>query len=183
MKITGWAIAGIGAGLVLVIGLLMNMSYGNRHASLKAQYSAAIDGMKIDHDTMWKIIQENFEVAETERTTFAEAYEKMIKAGAGQPDQKSVSGMLLAIGLRPPQADSALYRKVQDAISAERTKFANSQKSARLIKQEHDTLRTTAPGSWFVGDEVAFEEVVITSTRTEEVFKTGKDDTSPLRGR
>lgn len=163
---------------------LAGLGYRNREATLRSQFSAVMAGNKVDYDAMWKIITENFQVAQVERETFANTYEKIVKTNDAQSGQ-TVPGLLLAVGLRPPQVDSALYRKVQDEISSQRTKFSNAQKDALDIKREHDTLRTTWPGSMFVGDRAALVVQLVTSTRTEKAFETGKDDQTliPSAGR
>jgi hypothetical protein len=65
---------------------------------------------------------------------------------------------------------------VQNAIEGQRTNFANDQKQMLDIKREHDTLRTTFPGSIFLGNVKELEIKLVTSTRTENAFSTGKDD-------
>jgi len=166
-------------GLVAILYWSMSVHYRNREIALRNLYRTHIASLKVDHDAMWKIISENFHVAETERKTFAEAYEKIVKTDPkSQSDVQAVPGLLMAIGVRPPQVDSSLYRQVQNAISAQRTKFATAQQDSLDVWNEHKTLITTWPGNMFIGGAAAqeLEMVTITSTKTEKVFESGKDD-------
>jgi hypothetical protein len=151
------------------------IGYRNKEATLRASFTAIQGENKADYDAMWKIIKESFNVAETERATFEKAYTSIMNRPANSNDQP-LPGMLLAMGVNPPKIDSGLYKKVQNAIEGQRTNFANDQKQMLDIKREHDTLRTTFPGSIFLGNVKELEIKLVTSTRTENAFSTGKDD-------
>jgi len=69
-----------------------------------------------------------------------------------------------------------LYKDLSVAIEAERKRFFRDQEELRALKQAHDDVIGTEPGSWFVGDRGKIEVVLITSSQTEETFKTGKED-------
>lgn len=162
--------------------VLAGIGYRNREASLRATFNNTMTANRVDYDAAWKIIAQTSQVPTKYSEDFQRAYTAIVAAG-GNTDQNAVKNLFaVATGMRPPQLDSSLYRKVQDEVDAQRTKFANAQKDALAIKNEHDTLRTTWPGTWFVGSAKPLEMQTVTSTRTDRAFETGKDDQVDLFG-
>ena len=51
------------------------------------------------------------------------------------------------------------------------------------MKREHDNQSTTFPGSFIVGGRPEIEVTIVTSTRAEENFRTGKDDDTTVFGK
>lgn len=181
IKFTLLAVAGVAA-LLFVVWLLVGVGVRNREASLRAQFTNVQKANQVDYDAMWKIIQQTAQVPGQYSKDFERSYSAIIASGGGT-DQNAVRGLFaVAAGMKMPQLDSALYRKVQDVIESERTKFANAQKDALAIKNEHDVLRTTWPGSMYVGSTAQLEMRLVTSTRTDRAFESGKDDQTDLYG-
>jgi hypothetical protein len=154
----------------------MSVGYRNQEVSLRSQFNAVQNANKVDYDAMWKIIQEVAEVPTQYSDDFKNAYSSILASGSGT-SQNTIRGLFAtATGMRAPQLDSSLYRKVQDTIEAERTKFANAQISLLDIKRQHDQLRLSWPASIFIGGVTPLEAKLVTSTRTEQSFETGRDD-------
>ena len=171
-------IGAIGAvvGMVVLWYIFTGIGVRNQEATLRANFTAIQTGNKVDYDAMWKIINQTSQVPTQYSKDFTEAYSKILQSSGGT-DQNAVRNLFaVATGMKVPQLDSSLYRKVQDVIESQRTKFANAQKSQLAIKAEHDILRTTWPGSLFVGNLPPLVVQVVTSTRTENAFETGKDN-------
>ena len=74
-----------------------------------------------------------------------------------------------------PEFDSKIYMKLMTSIEANRKEFMHAQTEMLDMKREHDNLRTTAPSMWFIPDKEVTVKIV-TSTKTERVFESGKDD-------
>lgn len=167
-------------GLIIAVPILWYIFTGigvrNTEATLRAQFVAVQNANKVDYDAMWKIISSTAEVPTQYSNDFKDAYSTIIASGQNTDSNSVKSLFAVATGMRPPQLDSSLYRKVQDVIESERTKFANSQKQQLDVKREHDKLRTTFPSSLFVGGVAPLEVKLVTSSKTEKAFETGKDD-------
>lgn len=167
----------------LVLGAVMlfstSISLNNREAALRAQFNAKQQASTVDYDAMWKIISQTAQVPKQYSADFKDAYSGIIQSGSGTDSNAVRSLFAVATGMKPPVLDSSLYRKVQDVIESERTKFANTQKSLLDIKREHDSLRTTWPGTMFV-HTTPLEVKLVTSTKTQKAFETGVDDDTNL---
>lgn len=68
--------------------------------------------------------------------------------------------------------------KLQQSIATQRTLFLNEERKAIDAKREHDTMLTTIPRSFIYNlcGRTEFELKLVTSTRTDNAFKSGKDD-------
>ena len=169
-------------GIFILWYIFGGIGYRNRAAELKQQFVAVEQGNKVDYDAMWKIISQTAQVPSQYSSDFQKAYSAIIASGSGT-DKNAVSNLFaVATGMKVPQLDSSLYRKVQDVIESERTKFANAQKQAADIAREYNTLVDTFPGSFFIGDHTHLEVKLVTSDRTEKAFETGKDNETNLFG-
>jgi hypothetical protein len=65
-------------------------------------------------------------------------------------------------------------------IVSQRDGFKFRQKELLDLKREHDNLIDLFPSSLFVGSRGKIDVIIVTSTRTEEAFKSGKDDDTKL---
>ena len=82
-----------------------------------------------------------------------------------------------------PNFSVELYKNLDDAIEGQREEFAMVQKRLIDIKREHQLLRQKFPSSLFVGGRPELEIQIVTSTKTEETFKSGKEDSVNLFGK
>lgn len=170
------AIVLLGFGLVL---FSTTISFHNQETGLRNQYEAKIDANRADFDAMWKIISQTAQVPAQYKSDFAEVYGKIMEA---RYPEEAGGTLMRWIQEQNPQFDSSLYAKVQTVVESQRTSFANRQKELRDVKREHDNLIRQFPGVVFASflSREELEAVVVTSTRTEEVFSTGADDETYL---
>lgn len=75
---------------------------------------------------------------------------------------------------------SALYQDLSRTIEAVRTEFVESEKTLMDIKLQHDNLRKKFPSSIIVGGRKELVYKPITSDRTDDVIKTGKDNNTNI---
>ena len=163
--------------LLFLTWFFMSISYTNREAELRSLYTNSLYKNEAGYDAMWKIINQTSQVPKQYSQDFKDAYTSMLSAGNGTDGSSAMKNLFaVASGMNPPKLDSSLYRKVQDVIESERTKFLNAQNDVLAIKNEHDILRTTFPGKLFVGNVKPLPKVIVTSTKTNEAFQTGRDD-------
>jgi hypothetical protein len=171
------------ASIVLFVGgwyVFGGIGYRNEAVRLETRFNALNDSVnKIDYDRMLKTINQVAQVPTQYSEDFKQAYTSILAAG-DKTDSNAVRNMFaMATGMKPPQLDSSLYRKVQDVVESERARFAETQRQATDVKREYDTLCSTWPGSLFVHQKTLTVKLV-TSTKTERAFETGKDDDTKL---
>lgn len=163
----------IGA-VIVFIGLtifLMNIHYDNQDARLRNLITAKQKDLTNNFDAMWKIISQMAQVKDEYKIDFKDVYSTIMQ-DRYQGDKGS---LMLWIKEHNPEFDSKIYLKLMTAIEANRKEFMHNQTEILDMKREHDNLRTTAPSMWFIPDKEV-QVLIVTSTKTEEVFKIGKDD-------
>ena len=150
---------------------MMSISYNNQDVRLRNRASAQDDIRAAVHDNMWKVIKQVAQVSDKYSEDFKEIYPELISGR-----YKSGGGLMKWVQEHNPEFDTSLYQRLIDAIEAERAKFFTAQKELRVIKQEHDDLVGTFPGSFFVRNQEPIKVKMITSTHTENVINSGTDD-------
>ena len=158
--------------LVLSIGGYA-ISVVNTEVSLRNQFNAQLQSNEVSFDKMWKIIQQQTGVAETERETFKETYGYIMQSRQGIVGNASLASFLTEskVDISPD-----LFKQLMNTIESQRESFNNSQKRLIDIKREHDNLRMTFPSGMLVGSRPELEIKLITSDKTEEVFASGKEN-------
>ena len=171
MKIKILALVGIVLVSFIGIALLMNIHYDNQDNRLRNLISAKQRDLTNNYDAMWKIIAQQAQVKDEYKADFKDVYTAIMDGR--YTGEKGT--LMLWIKEHNPEFDSKIYMKLMTSIEANRKEFMHNQTELLDMKREHDNLRTTAPSSWFIPDNEVKVQIV-TSTRTEEVFKSGKDD-------
>jgi len=69
-----------------------------------------------------------------------------------------------------------MYKDLSTAVEVYRTKFSRTQQKLIDIKREDDNMHTKFPDKWIVGTTKDLEINIVTSTKTEKTFATGKED-------
>lgn len=167
---------------VLVVGLIvifMFIGYNNSEVSLRNQAAAQQKNLEVVFDKTWKVISQQAQVADEAKEAFKEIYPELMEGRYGN----ARGGALMSfIQEHNPQFDISLYKQVSASIESLRAEFAREQKKLLDIKREHDDLRQKFPSSLVVGSRPEIEVVIVTSSRTEEAFTSGKeDDTSVFK--
>jgi hypothetical protein len=167
------ALAAVGAlvGLV-VMGFLMYMSYSNSEVRLRNAVKAQQEANTTSFDTCWKIIQGQAQVADKYKDSFKEIYVGLME---GRHYEKG-GNLMKFITEANPTFDIKLFEKVSNSIEGQRTAFMRDQQKLIDMKREHDNILTTMPGSFFVGSRPPVEIKIVTSSKTEKTFQTGKED-------
>jgi len=75
-----------------------------------------------------------------------------------------------------PTFDVSLYMTLMNTIEGSRNEFTMEQKKLIDIDRELKTMKVTFPNSLVLGRKADLEIVLVTSSKTEEAYKTGKDD-------
>jgi len=168
----------IGSAALLVMAVVFGMmyvSYTNQEQQIRNSVPAETDAAKIKFDTMTKTLRDQFHISDKYSEDFKEVFVEIM-------EKRHAAGGSLAkfVTEANPNFDSSLLKNLQAAIESKRGEFEQQQKKLRDLQRQHDDLRTTIPGKWFVGGVDPIEVQLVTSTQTEEVYSTGVDDSDPF---
>lgn len=158
--------------LLAIVWAVNYVGYSNEEVALRNQFNAQQKVSTVVYDQVWKIIQQQAGVAGKYADDFKEIYPKLMEGRYGKGD----GSLMKWVVEHNPNFDTSLYAKLMDSVEVQRTTFTETQKKLIDLKREHDNLRTVAPSSWFVGRRAELILQLVTSTKTENAFKTGKDD-------
>jgi len=175
-------VLGVLLGSVIVVGGiigLMYVSYSNSEVRLRNQVTAQQKSNEAVFDNTWKIISQQAQIADQYKEAFKKIYPDLM---AGRYGNARGGALMSFITESNPTFDVKLYEKVANSVEAQRTVFTNEQRKLIDIKREHDNVRTTFPGSFFVGSRAEVQIVIVTSSKTDAAFKAGKDDDTVLFG-
>jgi len=157
--------------VILAVPVLMYFSYSNSEITLRNQVEGQQKSNAVTFDTVWKIISGQAQVAEQHKDAFEKIYVSIMEKRYEGKDP-----LLSFITEANPNFDMKLYEKVSNSIEAQRETFKRDQKKLIDLAQEHKTLCQTAPGSFFLSGRPMVEIKLVTSSRTEKAFETGKED-------
>lgn len=170
-------IGAICGGLVLIFALViffsMKWSIGNKEVALRNAATAQQTSNKNIKDKTRKTVLEMAQVVEKYPGDFDKIYGNIMdKRYSGDSDKL----LFKWIQEHNPNFSVDLYKNLLDAIQSNRAEFARVQNRLIDIKREHDNLRMQVPGKWFVGNVVPLDIQIVTSTATDKMFETGKED-------
>lgn len=160
-------------GILLIGGLaIAYFNISNEEISLRNQAKAQEKANEVIFDKTWKTIQQIANVSDQYKNSFKEIYSQIMNER-----YKNDDGMLMKwIQESTPTFSTDLYKQLNDAISANRAEFAEVQKRLIDIKRVHDDLRLKFPSSIVLSGRPEIEIKIVTSSKTEKAFSTGKDD-------
>jgi len=122
---------------------------------------------------MWKILKQKAGVTDQYKNAFKEIYPKLIEGRYSQGD----GSLMKWVQESNPTFDASMYKDLMKSIEIERTGFFNEQSILIDMQREHKTYLLKAPSRWFLDDNLKPVEIkVITSSKTDEVYRTGKED-------
>jgi hypothetical protein len=176
-NMTKWIVPGVLTGLLVIFAALICLSwvhYNNEDLDLRNQAKAQQQANTVIYDKVWKILQQKAGVLDRYSGDFKEIYNGIMN-GRYQGDAKQ-SPMFKWITEQNPQFSVEMYKNLSDAIEGQRSEFAMVQKRLIDIKREHDNLRQKFPGNLFIGGKPEIKINIVTSTKTEKTFETGKED-------
>lgn len=167
------ALIGLGA-IVLLVGIvaLMYVSASNSEVRLRNAVTAQQKANETSFDTCWKIIQQQAQVTDKYKDGFKEIYTGLME---GRHYEKGGS-LFKFVTEANPNFDVQLFVKLSTSIEAQRTVFKRDQQKLIDMKREHDNLLTTIPSTWFVGSRPPVDIKIVTSSKTDDAFRSGKED-------
>lgn len=175
----GWMI-GLGVlgflALVVLVVVVYVIGVANSETRLRNAIAAKQTDNTSEFDNCWKKISQVAQVTEGQKnalleifTGYAEARGKAMEGGAGVAKWVKESC---------PNVDTKTFENLQNIITGSRDRWTLQQKELIGLKNEHDNIRTQIPSSLICSilGRGEIKITVVTSTKTEEAFKTGKDD-------
>lgn len=151
--------------------------YDNKYITINNLYEAQVSEDKLIHDEMWKILQQQAGVTDNYSESFTKSYKEIMEA-------RNYGGeMMKWITEQNPTYNSAMHEKLMVSIETYRTKFTNVQRKLVSIHNELKNLLTLFPSRFFlvtIGGHILPELNIVTSSRTDNAFVTGKDDDTDL---
>jgi hypothetical protein len=163
--------------LTVVIGGILVSQY-NGAATLKNQYEMKVKDNSSEMDNMWKKISQVCQLPEAKKNAFKEIFTSYAQARTPEDGGK----MMLWIKESAPNLDLNIYDNAQNIIVSSRDSWTMRQKELVGVAEEFNRRLSVFPGNVVLG-MFGFQKIdpkVITSTRTEKAFETGKDDDTDL---
>ena len=159
-----------------IVGCTYTIGVRNDDAKLRNTITAKQKDNQSQFDNMWKKIAQAAEVTDEAKTALQQIFIEHAKArttGGG--------GLMKWVQESVPdiKADSLLYKNLMNIITGSRDSWTMRQKELLDLKREHDNLIDTVPSGWILammGRDEKMDVVIITSSKTEKTFETGKDD-------
>jgi hypothetical protein len=166
--------------LFLVLGISLVSSiigFGNNEVDLRNRFKQKMDERTAFYDKMWKTLSQKSQIALKNDSSFARNIDMIM---AGRKDAPQV--FMKWVQESNPNANfdqvSKLYEDLSRSVEAQRDGFFMQEKMIQDIVLQHSNLLDKFPGTiWnmFYGRK-HLEYKPITSDRTDEVIRTGKDN-------
>jgi hypothetical protein len=175
--VSKWIVPSVIGGLIVIIVAVLSLSwisYSNKDIDLRNQAKAQQQANQVIYDKVWKILQQKAGILDKYAGDFKEIF-KGIMNERYQGDAKGAP-LFKWITESNPNFSVEMYKDLSDAVEAQRSEFAMVQKRLIDIKREHDNLRQKFPGNLFIGGRGELKIDIVTSTKTEKTFQTGKED-------
>lgn len=152
------------------------LSTYNTAKSLRVRYDAKLKGNEATFDNMWKKIKGTAEVTDAQKVALKEIL--VGYAEARNSGQSGGGALATWIQESVPNVDTSTFNNLQNIIAGSRDSWTFNQLELVDIAREYNQMLERQP-SGIILSLLKFEKIdakVITSTRTEETFKSGKDD-------
>lgn len=178
MKTAGIAFLGLVGVTILaaIILVCMGIGFHNSEVTLRNTITAKQTDNKNQMDAMWKIIEQSGQVAEKDRDSLSTIFKDYASARTGT-DSKAIFNWVKE-AVPNVQVNSDVFKNLMNVIASQRDGFKFRQTELIDLGREHDNLITKFPGVVFASilGRKHIDLVIVTSSRTENAFKTGKDD-------
>jgi len=169
----------IGLVVIFIFGIFSSvMSTSNEEVGLRNRFKQKIDERTAFYDKMWKTISQKSQIAVKNDSSFVRNVNIIM---AGRKDSEGV--VMKWVQETNPNANydqvAALYADLSRTIEGERDGFFMQEKMIMDIVLAHDNIMTKFPSGFILSSFMGRTRLVykpITSDKTDEVIKTGKDN-------
>lgn len=163
-------------GLIGAFGFAMyGVSTYNTAKRLHNLYDAKLVDNTSEFDNMWKKISQVAQIPSAKKDGLREIFEGYASARTGNTD----SGSLMKwVQESIPNPDLSEYKDLMNIIVGSRDSWTNRQKELVDIARQYNEMLSVFPSNIFLG-LFGMEKInpkVVTSSRTDNAFATGRDD-------
>lgn len=168
----------IGAIALITIGAITSfVSFSNTEIELRNTFTQKYSERTAFYDKMWKVLSQKSQIALKNDSSFQNNVNVIM---AGRKDAPQV--FMKWITESNPNANfnevSILYQELSRAVEAQREGMLVQEKYMQDVVKQHSNLLQKFPGSFYniFFSRSMLEYKPITSDRTDDVMKTGKDN-------
>ena len=160
--------------LIIILSISTILSVRGNMVELEEQFKAQYSSNQSNYDSMWKIFKESAQVTDKQAEDFKDVYTSIISGryenGAGE--------LMQMIQEDNPQMNTDLYTELQRQIEAGRKTFDNNQKKLIDVSREYNTYvrKHFIVAAILNKETINADDYVVTSERTDDAFKNGKDE-------
>lgn len=163
--------------VIMLIGMVI--SYSNQEATLRTAIETKQKDNTSEFDNMFKKITQVAQVSQKQMDILKDIFISHAEARSGGNDSNLI---MKWVQESVPNVDTSTMNNLQNIITSSRDAWTMRQKELLDLSREHTQLLRLFPSNFilsFLGRKT-IDVKIITSSRTEEVFKTGKDDSLEL---
>jgi len=165
--------------VVLTVGAAGLAVYGistyNTASRLHNLYDSKLVDNTSEFDNMWKKISQTAQIPEAKKNALKDIFEGYAAARSGNAD----GGQLMKwVQESVPNVDLSEYKDLMNIIVGSRDSWTNRQKELVDIARQYNEMLSVFPSNVFLG-LFGMEKInakVVTSSRTDKAFESGKDD-------
>lgn len=168
----------IGLLVVVVLGGVCIFSKGvsvyNTHIDLKNQIEAKQKANEAIFDNTWKKINQTVQVSDKYKDGLKEVLMAYTSGRSKGDSQLLMDWTKEAV----PTFDSSIYKQINNVIVSSRDDFTKNQEILIDLSRQHQQFIQKFPNNIFCA-VLGIKEIdikVVTSSKTEEAFNTGKED-------
>lgn len=172
----------IGFLIVVVLGGVCIFSKGvsvyNTHIDLKNQIEAKQKANETIFDNTWKKINQTVQVSDKYKDGLKEVLLAYTSGRSKGDSQLLMDWTKEAV----PTFDSSIYKQINNVITSSRDDFTKNQEILIDLSRQHQQFIQKFPNNVFCAI-LGIKEIeikVVTSSKTEEAFNTGKEDNIKL---
>ncbi len=166
-------------GLIFMTGVSFNNNCVGQEADIRAQYKSN----QSNYDNGWKKVKEVAQVPDMYANDMKKVYDGAIQGRYGKNGSKA---MFQWIQEKNPDIDSSIYKQIQQVIESMRNDFDQNQKQLLDKKRIYEQTTKEFPAvlfAHFLGfpSKDISDMDIVTSSETEDAFKTKKAEEIKLR--
>lgn len=178
--VIGLIAVGVCGAMLLGVLLLYGMSVYNKEAQLHNRITAKQKDNNNEYDNLWKKISQVAQVTDAQK-------QALVDIIVGNSKARATGGgtLVTAVHEAVPNVDTSTFNNLMNIIAASRDAWTMRQKELLDMNREHDNLIDTMPGALvlMVLGKTKIDVTIVTSTRTGDAFKSGKDDDVDVFGK
>lgn len=175
MKKIWITVIGVVGAFVLIASLFIGSIFStlDREAGLRVTIEAKQKDNKSELDNTIKVISQTAQVTDAQKQALVDIIVGNAKARNG-----SSGSLATLVKEAVPTVDTTTFNNLQNIIVAKRDGWTMRQKELLDLSREHNKMFETLYSGTLLNffGRKKIDVVIVTSTRTEQSFETGKDD-------